>query len=39
MDIVPLTGTRSKTHMQEDLSIRTFELSDTERRAIDALLI
>lgn len=38
MDVVPLTGTRSKTHMHEDLSIFTFELTDAENRAIDALL-
>ena len=38
MDVVPLTGTRSKTHMHEDLSIFTFELTDAENRAVDALL-
>lgn len=36
--VVPLTGTRSRTHMQEDLQIFAFELSASERRAIDALL-
>ncbi len=36
--VVPLTGTKSETHMREDLSIFDFELSDTERAAIDELL-
>jgi diketogulonate reductase-like aldo/keto reductase len=36
--VVPLTGTRSETHMREDLSIFDFELSGTERRAIDGIL-
>jgi diketogulonate reductase-like aldo/keto reductase len=36
-DIVPLTGTRSETHMREDLAIFEFELADTEREAMDAL--
>jgi len=36
--VVPLTGTRSRTHMREDLQIFKFELSADERRAIDALL-
>jgi diketogulonate reductase-like aldo/keto reductase len=35
--VVPLTGTRSETHMRQDLSIFEFELSDSERRAMDAL--
>jgi diketogulonate reductase-like aldo/keto reductase len=33
--VVPLTGTRSETHMREDLSIVEFELTDAERRAMD----
>jgi diketogulonate reductase-like aldo/keto reductase len=37
--VVPLTGTRSESHMREDLDIFEFELSIAERRAIDALLI
>lgn len=37
-DIVPLTGTRSATHMRADLAIFEFELADFEREAIDALL-
>jgi len=35
MGVVPLTGTRSETHMREDLSIFEFELTDAERRAVD----
>ena len=35
--IVPLTGTRSETHMREDLDIFEFELADFEREAMDAL--
>lgn len=35
--IVPLTGTRSETHMREDLGIFEFELADFEREAMDAL--
>ena len=37
-DIVPLTGTRSETHMREDLAIFEFELADFECAAMDALL-
>ena len=36
-DIVPLTGTRSETHMGEDLAIFEFDLADLERKAMDAL--
>jgi diketogulonate reductase-like aldo/keto reductase len=36
--VVPLTGTKSETHMREDLSIFDFELSDVEQGAIDELL-
>ncbi len=36
--IVPLTGTTSTTHMQEDLSIFDFELNLKESDAIEALL-
>jgi diketogulonate reductase-like aldo/keto reductase len=35
---VPLTGTKSETHMRDDLSIFDFELTIEERGAIDALL-
>jgi diketogulonate reductase-like aldo/keto reductase len=35
--VVPLTGTRSETHMREDLSIFNFELTDAERRAVDGI--
>jgi diketogulonate reductase-like aldo/keto reductase len=36
--VVPLTGTKSETHMSEDLSIFDFELDDKERTSIDELL-
>ena len=38
-DIVPLTGTRSETHMREDLAIFEFALADSEREALDALFL
>jgi diketogulonate reductase-like aldo/keto reductase len=37
--IVPLTGTKSETHMRDDLAIFDFALSGEEQRAIDKLLI
>lgn len=37
-DVVPLTGTTSEAHMQEDLAIFGFELNDDECAAIAALL-
>jgi diketogulonate reductase-like aldo/keto reductase len=36
--VVPLIGTKSETHMREDLSIFDFMLSSAERRAIDESL-
>jgi diketogulonate reductase-like aldo/keto reductase len=36
--IVPLTGTRSETHMREDLSIFDFELTSAERGAVESIL-
>jgi diketogulonate reductase-like aldo/keto reductase len=36
-EVVPLTGTRTETHMREDLDIFEFELSQLEREAMDAL--
>jgi diketogulonate reductase-like aldo/keto reductase len=39
IDVVPLTGTRSEAHMREDLSIFEFELTDPERRAVDAIFL
>lgn len=36
--VVPLTGTKSETHMREDLSIFDFELSDEELSAIEERL-
>jgi len=37
IEVVPLTGTRSETHMREDLDVFEFELSELERKALDAL--
>jgi diketogulonate reductase-like aldo/keto reductase len=37
-DVVPLTGTRSPTHMREDLAIFEFELTASELKAMNALL-
>ncbi|MGA2710712.1 MAG: aldo/keto reductase family protein [Steroidobacteraceae bacterium] len=36
--VVPLTGTRSDTHMREDLAIFDFEITAAERGAIERLL-
>jgi len=36
--VVPLTGTKSETHMRQDLSILDFELSHVEQGTIDKLL-
>jgi diketogulonate reductase-like aldo/keto reductase len=36
--VVPLTGTRSESHMREDLAVLEFELTAAELNAIDALL-
>jgi len=38
IDVVPLTGTRSETHMREDLAIFEFELTARERDAVEAIL-
>src|ERR1700686_3547864 len=35
--VAPLTGTRSETHMREDLSIFEFELTAAQRRAVDGI--
>ena len=35
--VAPLTGTRSETHMREDLSIFEFALNVAERRTLDGL--
>jgi diketogulonate reductase-like aldo/keto reductase len=35
--VAPLTGTRSETHMREDLSIFEFELNEAQRRAVDGI--
>jgi diketogulonate reductase-like aldo/keto reductase len=37
IEVVPLTGTRTETHMCEDLAIFEFELSELERKVMDAL--
>jgi diketogulonate reductase-like aldo/keto reductase len=36
--VVPLTGTQSRQHMRDDLKAFAFELTEGERREIDALL-
>jgi diketogulonate reductase-like aldo/keto reductase len=36
--VTPLTGTKSATHLREDLSIFEFQLNETEVRAMTALL-
>ena len=36
--VVPLTGTKSEVHMRDDLAVFSFELTDDEQSAIDALL-
>jgi len=38
VNIIPLTGTTSKTHMKEDLAIIDFELTAEEYRAVGNLL-
>lgn len=38
LGVVPLTGTRSETHMREDLSIFDFELTAAECSAVDQIL-
>jgi diketogulonate reductase-like aldo/keto reductase len=35
--VVPLTGTKSEAHMRDDLAIFSFELTEDEIGAIDAL--
>lgn len=37
MDVVPLSGTRSAVHMDQDLAIFEFELTQPERAALDDL--
>jgi diketogulonate reductase-like aldo/keto reductase len=37
--VVPLTGTRSDSHMREDLSIFEFQLTAEERRAVDKIFV
>jgi diketogulonate reductase-like aldo/keto reductase len=36
--IVPLTGTRTETHMREDLGVFEFELAAAERARVDDIL-
>ena len=38
LGIIPLTGTTSEAHMQDDLAITDFELTAAECKAIEALL-
>ncbi|MCA9519773.1 MAG: aldo/keto reductase [Myxococcales bacterium] len=37
LGILPVTGTSSVAHMQEDLAVQHLELSDADRRAIEAI--
>ena len=37
IEVVPLTGTRTETHMREGLEIFAFELSELEQHAMDAV--
>jgi diketogulonate reductase-like aldo/keto reductase len=37
--VVPLTGTKSETHMREDLAIFDFQLTEAERRAVDEIFL
>jgi diketogulonate reductase-like aldo/keto reductase len=37
--VIPLTGTRSETHMRDDLAIFEFELTAAERRAVDKIFL
>jgi diketogulonate reductase-like aldo/keto reductase len=37
IDIVPLTGTKSRAHMREDLAIFDFQLTDGEHETLDTL--
>ncbi|MCW8821934.1 MAG: aldo/keto reductase [Sulfurovum sp.] len=39
IDIVPLTGTTSETHMKDDMSLFDFELDDDEAASINLLLL
>jgi len=38
IDIIPLTGTTSESHMREDLAIFDFELTADECNAVEMLL-
>jgi len=37
--VVPLTGTKSQTHMREDLAIFDFELTAAERQAVEEIFL
>jgi diketogulonate reductase-like aldo/keto reductase len=37
VEVTPLTGTRSETHMREDLAIFEFALTDAERQSMELL--
>jgi diketogulonate reductase-like aldo/keto reductase len=37
IEVVPLTGTRTETHMREGLQVFEFELSELEQKAMDAV--
>jgi diketogulonate reductase-like aldo/keto reductase len=34
-----LTGTKSETHMREDLAVFDFQLTDAERRAVEEIFL
>jgi diketogulonate reductase-like aldo/keto reductase len=38
IEVAPLTGTRSESHMIEDLAIFDFELTESQQRAVERLL-
>lgn len=38
IDVTPLTGSRSETHMIEDLAIFDFELTDSQQRSVAQLI-
>jgi diketogulonate reductase-like aldo/keto reductase len=37
--VTPLTGTRSEKHMIEDLAIFDFELTNSQQRAVEQLVV
>jgi diketogulonate reductase-like aldo/keto reductase len=39
IEVVPLTGTRSESHMVEDLAIFDFELTEAQQRAVEQIFV